>query len=291
MDNISDCDLEPELLRAFVTVVEDGGFTRAAQRLHRTQSTVSQQIKRLEERLGTSLLKRDTRSIALTERGELLLGYARRLLALNEEAVAALAETRLQGHVRLGSAQEVADGGLAEMLAHFSRLHPGVKFEVRVDANLPLRAAVERGELDMAVIFQEPGQPTSGSISCEVIEQLQRVWVACDTFEIEAGEPLPLVLPVAPCIFRNAVLAALDTSELPWRIVLSTPSLAGIRAAVRAGLGIGVRTERWLEPDLRVLKGALPPLPDVELVLCTSNTTDEIVIDRLRSAIRTALIP
>lgn len=288
--NMSSKDLEPELLRAFVAVVDGGGFTRAAQRLHRTQSTVSQQIKRLEERLETPLLKRDTRSIALTERGELLLGYARRLLALNEEAVSALAETRLQGHVRLGSAQEVADGGLADLLAHFSRLHPGIKFEVLVDANLKLREAVEQGELDLAVLFQEVGQTHGSGAGCEVIERLRRVWVAAPEFEAARNEPLPLVLPVAPCIFRNAVLGALDARGQAWRIVLSTPSLAGIRAAVRAGLGVGVRTERWLEPDLQIIEDELPPLPDVELVLFTSRNTDEVLTERLRTALRTALL-
>jgi DNA-binding transcriptional LysR family regulator len=279
-------DLDPELLRAFVAVVDGGGFTRAAARLHRTQSTVSQQLKRLEERLGTPLLQRNTRSVALTERGELLLGYARRLLALNDEALAALAETRLHGDVRLGSAQEVADGGLADLLAHFSRLHPGVRLEVRVDANLRLREAVERGELDLAVLFQEPGQGNGGS---EVMERMRRVWVASPQLRIADGEPLPLVLPVGPCIFRNAVLGALDAAGRPWRIVLSTPSLAGIRAAVRAGLGVGVRTERWLEADLRILDRGLPPLPDVELALISAGDTGKEVVDRLRAALREAL--
>lgn len=282
-------DLDLELLRAFVAVVDGGGFTRAGARLHRSQSTVSQQIRRLEERLDTALLARDTRSVALTERGELLLGFARRLLALNDEALEALAETRLQGRVRLGSAQEVADGGLADLLAHFSRLHPGVALEVRVDANLRLREEAERGELDLAVLFQEPGQGPGGGAGCEVIERLRRVWVAAPHLRIAADVPLPLVLSNGPCIFRNAVLGALDAIGRPWRIVLSTPSLAGMRAALRAGLGVGVRTERWLEPDLTILDRELPPLPDVELVLITAAGTGELVVDRLRTALREAL--
>lgn len=285
--NMSVRNLELELLRVFVAVVDGGGFTRAAERLHRTQSTVSQQIKRLEERLATPLLARDTRSVALTERGELLLGYARRLLALHDEALVALAETQLYGRVRLGSAQEVADGGLADLLAHFSRLHPDVALEVRVDANMRLREEVERGELELAVLFQELGQSGPG---CEVIERMRRVWVAASGLRLAVNEPLPLVLPVGPCIFRNAVLAALDAVGRPWRIVLSTPSLAGIRAAVRAGLGVGVRTERWLEPDIRILDGELPPLPDVELALLSAADTGEVVVERLRAALREALI-
>lgn len=288
--NIKPRDLEPELLRAFVAVVDGGGFTRAGRRLHRSQSTVSQQIKRLEERLETPLLARTTRGVALTERGELLLGYARRLLALNEEALAALEETRLRGGVRLGTAQEVADGGLADLLAHFTRLHPEVQLEVRVDANLKLREEVARGELDLAVIFQEPGQEDEGGVGYELIERLRRVWVA-GTEPVEGRTPLPLVLANGPCIFRNAVLGALDREGLPWRIALATPSLAGLRAALRAGLGVGVRTERWLEPDLRVLDGILPPLPEVELVMLTAPDAGERVVERLRAALHRALAP
>ncbi len=282
-------DLDLELLRSFVAVVDGGGFTRAAERLHRTQSTISQQLKRLESQLETALLARNTRRFALTERGELLLGYARRLLALNEEAMAALEETRLQGQVCLGAAQEVADGGLADLLAHFTRLHPGVALEVRVDAMIRLREEVARGELDLAVIFQEPSTPPESGFRCQVIERLQRVWVASPDLTIDPEKPLPLVLSNGPCIFRNAVLAALDAIGRPWRIVLSTPSLAGLRAALRAGLGVGVRTQRWLETDLNILDGELPSLPEVELVLLTADQTDEVVIERLRLALEGVL--
>ncbi|HEY0722132.1 MAG TPA: LysR substrate-binding domain-containing protein [Gammaproteobacteria bacterium] len=286
MANINLRELETELLRTFVAVVDGGGFTRAAERLHRSQSTVSQQLKRLEERLGTPLLERNTRSVTLTERGELLLGYARRLLALNDEAFEALAGTRLRGKVRLGAAQEVADGGLTNLLAHFSRLHPGVQLEVRVEANLAMLDEVQRGELDLAVLFLEPGQ---GGPGCEVMERLRRVWIAAPTFRIRPDEPLPLLLANGPCIFRNAVLGALDAIGRPWRIVLSTSSLSAIRAAARAGLGVGVRTDRWLEPDLRILDKELPPLPDVELALISADTTGEQVVERLRAALREAL--
>jgi DNA-binding transcriptional LysR family regulator len=288
--NILPRDLDLELLRTFLAVVDGGGFTRAAERLHRTQSTVSQQLKRLEERLNAPLLERDTRNVTLTERGELLLGYARRLLTLNDEALGALAETHLQGRVRLGSAQEVADGGLAELLAHFTRLHPGVALEVRVDANLKLRDEVERGELDLAVIFQEPGEPGKG-VKSEVMDRLRRVWVSRQGFRIATDEPLPLIVANSPCIFRNAVLSALDGIGRPWRIVLSTPSLAGMRAALRAGLGVGVRTARWLEDDLVIVDAELPPLPEVELALLRGPETGELVVERLRTALRSALLP
>jgi DNA-binding transcriptional LysR family regulator len=283
-------DLELDLLRAFVAVVDSGGFTRAAQRLNSTQSTISQQIKRLEAHLSTHLLQRNTRHVNLTERGELLLGYARRLLAINDEALAVMDETRLRGCVRLGSSQEVADGGLADLLAHFTRLHPGVVLEVLVDANLKLREMVDLGELDLAVLFQEPGMQQNG-LRCEIIDRLRRVWVTSPEHTINQDESLPLVLSNGPCIFRNVALEALNGISRPWRIVLSTPSLAGMRAALRAGLGIGVRTERWLEADLKIIESELPSLPDVELVLLSAVDIGEQVVDRLRSALLSALTP
>jgi DNA-binding transcriptional LysR family regulator len=279
-------DLSPELLRAFVAVVDGGGFTRAANRLNSTQSTVSQQLKRLEERLGVSLMQRNTRGVTLTERGELMLGYARRLLALNDEALSALEQTHLRGRVRLGSTQEVADGGLADLLARFTRLHPDVELEMRVDSNMALQHEVERGELDLAVLFQEPGQGAPGN---EVIERLRRVWVSVPGLVINPDEPLPLILSNAPCIFRNSVLSALDAIGRPWRIVLSTPSLAGIRAGVRAGLGVCVRSERWLEEDLKIIDQGLPQLPDVELAILSGANTGESVVERLRIALYGAL--
>ena len=279
-------DLSPELLRAFVAVVDGGGFTRAAIRLHSTQSTISQQLKRLEARLGVSLMQRNTRGVALTERGELMLGYARRLLALNDEAIAALEQTQLRGRVRLGSTQEVADGGLADLLARFTRLHPDVELEMRVDTNMAIQQEVESGALDLAVLFQEPGQGATGS---EVVERMRRVWVTAAGMVIDPDEPLPLILSNGPCIFRNAVLSALDSIGRPWRIVLSTPSLAGIRAGVRAGLGVCVRTERWLEQDLCVIEQGLPKLPDVELAILSGANTGEKVVERLRAALRGAL--
>lgn len=275
--------LDLELLRTFVAIVEGGGFTRAGERLHKSQSTVSQQVGRLERRLEAALLERTTRGVALTERGELLLGYARRLLALNEEAAAALAAPRLEGRVRLGAAQEIADGGLAEVLAHFTRLYPGVRLEVRVDANRRLREAVADGSLDLAVLFQERG---SGG---EVVGQLERVWVAAHGFRPPPGEPLPLVLFDAPCLFRDAALAALEGAGMSWRIALTTPSLSGARAAVRAGLGVGVRTSQWVEESLQILGDGMPPLPPIELALHRRAEADGEAAERLRQSVLAAL--
>lgn len=277
--------LDPDLLETFVAIVDGGGFTRAGESLHKTQSTVSQQLKRLEDRVGAPLLLRNTRGVALTEHGELLLGYARRLLQLHAQAMVALDATRVEGVVRMGTAQDLADGGLATVLSHFARLHPAVRLEVRVDANCNLRERVGSGDLDLAVVLQEPG---AGG---EVIERLERVWVTAPDIQLSPDEPVPLVLFDAPCIFRNAALGALDRAGVPWRIALTTPSLAGLRAAVRAGLGVSVRTAKWLEGDLCILGKAegFPKLHRVELALHTAPGMISPAAEQLLSSVREAL--
>lgn len=277
--------LDLELLETFIAIADGGGFTRAGERLHKTQSTVSRQLGRLEEQVGTTLITRNTRGLALTEQGELLLGYARRLLDLHAQAVDALDGTKVEGLVRIGTAQDVVDGGLAQLLSHFARLHPGVRLEVRVDANCRLREKVGAGDLDLAVVLQERGD------GGEVIERLDRVWVAGAGFQRSDSDPLPLVLFDPPCIFRNAALNALERAEIPWRVVLTTPSFAGLRAAVRAGLGVSVRTSRWLEDDLQILRegAGMPALPDVELALHMARCPRTVAMERLLESVRDAV--
>ncbi|MDD3519318.1 MAG: LysR substrate-binding domain-containing protein [Chromatiales bacterium] len=278
--------LDLELLETFVAIVDGNGFTRAAERLHKTQSTISQQLKRLEERVGAALLTRNTRGLALTPEGELLLGYARRLSALHADAIAALASARVEGRVRMGAAQDVADGGLRGLLSHFSARHPGISIELRVEANRRLREHVGSGELDLAVVMQTPGE------GGESIGRLECVWVAPPGFVAPpVGEPLPLVLFDAPCLFRDTALAALERAGMPWRVALTTPSLAGLRAAVLAGLGVTVRTTRWLEADAQILRESdgLPRLPEVELVLLTPDAAPDVATTRLLESVREAM--
>src|SRR5689334_6040013 len=149
--------LDLELLRSFVSVVDAGGFTRAGERVHRTQSTVSQQIRRLEESIGRTLLSRDGKRVALTEEGERLLSYARRILALAQEARDVVARPSTEGVVRLGIPEDFAAYRLTELLSRFVRSRPGLRLDVRCDLSLRLRAALERGELDLALVKREAG--------------------------------------------------------------------------------------------------------------------------------------
>src|SRR5262249_18310998 len=153
--------LDLELLRSFVSVVEAGGFTRAGERVHRTQSTVSQQIKRLEEDVGQPLVHRSGKQVTPTEAGEKLLSYARRLLSLAEEARDVLARPASEGAVKLGIPEDFAAYRLAKLLASCTRERPGLRLDVRADQSLYLKRDLARGELDLALLKRDSGEPAA----------------------------------------------------------------------------------------------------------------------------------
>src|SRR6201990_2651864 len=150
--------LEIDLLRSFVSVVDAGGFTRAGERVHRTQSTVSQQIKRLEDSLGRPLLERNGKQATLTEEGERLLPYARRILALEQEARDVVSRPVSDGIVRLGMPEDFAAYRLTELLSDFARSRPGLRLDVRCGLSVQARRAIERGELDLALFKRDAGE-------------------------------------------------------------------------------------------------------------------------------------
>jgi DNA-binding transcriptional LysR family regulator len=264
--------LDFELLRAFVAVAECGGFHRAAERLNLTQSTVSQQIKRLELETQCSLFRRTTRSVALTDDGEMLLGEARRLLQLEEAARQRLGAPRLSGTVRLGVVEEVADGSLASALARFAALHRGVKLEVQIGVSMELIEQLHAGLLDVVCAARPPGSTKGRLVSRESL-----VWAAADTFDLVPGEALPLALYRERSVSREVALAALQDSELTWEIVYTSPSLTGLRAAALAGLAITPLPESTVIAGLRILgaEAGLPRLPDIELAIYEKPRPDK----------------
>jgi DNA-binding transcriptional LysR family regulator len=256
--------LDFELLRAFVAVADCGGFHRAAERLNLTQSTVSQQIKRLELETKRPLFRRTTRSVALTDDGEMLLGDARRLLQLEEAARHRLAAPRLSGTVRLGVVEEVAGGSLPSALGRFAALHPGVKLEVQIGVSAGLIDLLNSGRLD--VVFAKRPLGTSRG---RLVWREPLVWVAADTFDVVPGTALPLALYREQSVSREAALAALRNGELAWEIVYTSPSLTGVRAAALAGLAITPLPASAVVAGLRILgdKEGLPRLPDLEFAI------------------------
>jgi DNA-binding transcriptional LysR family regulator len=256
--------LDFELLRSFVAVADCGGFHRAAEQLNLTQSTISQQIKRLELETGRPLFRRTTRSVALTDDGEMLLGDARRLLLLEEAARHRLAAPRLSGTVRLGVVEEVAGGSLPSALGRFAALHPGVKLEVQIGVSAELIAQLNAGRLD--VVFAKRPLGTSRG---RLVWREPLVWAATETFELVAGSVLPLALYREKSVSREAALAALDKSEWSWEIVYTSPSLTGVRAAALAGLAITPLPASAVIAGLRILRleEGLPRLPDLEFAI------------------------
>ncbi|WP_029010533.1 LysR substrate-binding domain-containing protein [Azospirillum halopraeferens] len=256
-----------DLLRTFVTIADSGGFTRAAERLGRTQSTISLQIKRLEDGLGRRLFERTGRTLALTPEGELLLAYARRLLATAGEAMARLMEPDVGGVVRLGTPEDFATVHLPDVLWRFARAHPQVRLEVNCDFTANLLDGFSRGEYDLVLCKREP-QGASGGIG---VWREPLVWAATERLldEDSGNGPVPLVLAPYPDIYRKRALEALEARGLPWRIVYTSPSLAGVQAAVRAGLGITILPKAMLAAGFHIVgeERGLPALADTEVAL------------------------
>jgi len=243
--------MDLDLLRTFVAVVQGGSFARAALRRHVTESTVSQQMRRLAEEVGHPLFLAEGRRRVPSPSAELLLGYAQRLLVLHDEAVRALDEGGGAETLRLGATQDYAETRLPGVLRAFRQSHPRVGLEVRVGASQELGRLVEARSLDAAVVFSAPGDRPAQPFRHE-----RASWLAGPRFTPPpAGRPWPLALFDAPCVFRAAAIQALDAAGLPWRIVYSTPSLSGLLVAVRAGLAVTLRLARHSQKGLRALGG------------------------------------
>jgi DNA-binding transcriptional LysR family regulator len=259
-----------DLLRSFVSVVDARGFTRAGERVHRTQSTVSQQIRRLEQSVGRPLLSRDGRRIALTEEGERLLSYARRLLALAQEARDVLGRPTGGGIVRLGLPEDFAAHRLAAVLSQFMRSRPGLRLDVRCDLSVLLRGALERGELDLILFKREAGE--SGGITLWP-ERLS--WVTSRSRAVDIhNDPVPLVVFPQGCLYRDRAIHALETAGRTWYVAYTSPNFSGIQAAVSVGFGVSILPHTAVvAPSHRVLtaKDGFPKVGNTELALLAAS--------------------
>ncbi|MBJ7311874.1 LysR substrate-binding domain-containing protein [Rugamonas sp. CCM 8940] len=302
-----------DILRTYVTGIELGSFAKAADRLGRSTSAVSAQLKKLEEQLGTPVLRKAGRGMLPTAAGEALLGYARRLLELNDEAATAVRGVELAGSVRLGMQEDFAEHILTDMLGRFARAHPRLRIEARVARSAELLEQMAAGRLDLALAWDGDGgsrfagsgfgggngselgadagaRRAAGWRGALDIGPLPMRWIgAADLAPPTPGrrdEPLPLVVFDAPCLMRSAATNALDRAGIAWRVAFTSPSLGGVWAAVAAGLGVTVRTDIGVPAQLRVLEDCgLPPLPDVGLLLHHADAAANPVIERLRDIV------
>jgi DNA-binding transcriptional LysR family regulator len=278
-------NLDLDLVRTFITVTEARSFTRAGERLGRTQSAISLQVRRLEAQTGQALLSRDPRHVVLTAEGEAFLPQARRLLRLNDEILAGLSADDIEGEVRLGAPEDFATQHLPAVLGAFARSHPRVNLAVTCDLTLNLLDRLQEGALDMALIKREPLGPDLGVR----VWREPLVWVGLDPDMASHGGTASLVLAPAPCVYRKRALSALEALNRSWRVTYTSPSLSGQLAALRAGLGITVLPREMVPEDLCVLGGALPTLADAEIALLRARTAVPPAAERLAEFILSSL--
>jgi DNA-binding transcriptional LysR family regulator len=259
-------DLDTAVLRSFRTLAETRSFTRTAERVGRTQPAVTQQIRKLEAQLGEALVVRGQR-IALTAAGETLLGYARQILDLADSAAAALKPTADAGEVRFGSPEDIATFFLPDILARFVARHPAVRLQTTCALTLDLLKGLGRRSYDVVVIKQEPRSIHPGAVP---VWRERLVWAAAADMPPGPTLPVRLALSPEPCVYRARAVAALSAAGAPWSIVYTSPSLAGVAAAVRAGLGVTVLPRTMMPPGLAPMPaGRLPALADTVVCVAT----------------------
>ncbi len=257
-------NLDLNLLRTLVAISQDETFSVVADQLCKTQSAVTQQMQRLESLIGLPLFEKHGRNKRLSAHGKKLLTYARHMLAINDEALRALQDGQVEGNLRLGAPHDVADTILPTVLTHIARASPRIKLEIRVDRSPFLMTALRAGELDLTISTRFD-QDFEGV----VLRTSPTAWLCSADYVHDATAPVALILADEPSIFRRYALNALEQAQVPWLTNYVAPNLAGIKAALRAGLGVTARSVEMLGPDMRVLgeKDGLPPLPDVNYFL------------------------
>ena len=257
-------DLDIALLRTFVAIVDTGGLTSAGRKVGRTQPAITHQIRRLEDAIGRTLFDDNRRKLSLTHDGEVLLEFARAMLLLNDEARSRFAAPDIAGHVTVGTPDLYAPYILPEVLESFSRSHPSVEIQLRCTRSIHLHAALERGEIDIALMTNQPEFRRG-----ELVRREPLVWVAGIGGGPELRKPLPLAVLPQGSVYRHHALEALGSAGLQWSIRSVCDSIAGLQAAVFAGLAVSVFPRCAIGPNIRRLGAddGLPPLPPVELVM------------------------
>lgn len=271
----------PMLLRSFMAVADEGGFSKAARHLNLRQSTLSQHIAKLERAVGRPLVWRTTRNLSVTPDGQRLLAHARQILATYERAQRSLQRSTLRGTVRLGASEEFAIERLAPILSDFKRVHDGVDLEVTIGTSSWLEELYRADQLDLMIAQRRVGATSDTPLRLDTTD-----WFAVPGFALAADEPLPVVLPAGPHLMRDMALEALTRSDRKWRETCTVGSYLGLRAAVIAGLGVtalyALGRPLSLEPVRPNLK--LPELPPIALVMLAADSSPAVM--ELEASIR-----
>ncbi|ODN71690.1 LysR substrate-binding domain-containing protein [Methylobrevis pamukkalensis] len=278
--------LDLDQLRTFVAISEMGSFTAAADVVHKTQSAVSMQMRRLEERIGRQIFVRDGRQSRLTEDGRRLQEYARRMIRLNDETLAAFADPGAVGAIRFGMPDDYADRLLPTVLAGFSRINPGIEIAVECQSSHATMELVREGKLDLAIV-------TSDDLGGrgEVIRREQLHWVGARDHCAHELDPLPLALAEENCVWRRSAIKELDALGRRFRLAYSSGSAAALSGAVLAGLAISVLAESSIRPNMRILgpREGLPDLPSCSIALARAEHATLPIHEALAGHVRASL--
>jgi len=279
-------NMDIELLRTFIVVAEAETFSKASVRLGKTQGAVSQQMQRLETLVGTRLFDKQGRVKHLTQHGRQLLSHARDLLALNDDAFRSLKESQFSGMLKIGSPHDVADTLLPTILSQLVRWAPKLNIELDVGRSPFLMDALHRGEVDMTISTRF--DPNLEGI---LLRTSPTVWICSAHYQHQQGSTLPLILADYPSIFRRVAINALDAAGIRWNSAYTTSNLLGIKAAVKARLGITARSTELLDSEMRVLgeSDGLPRLPDTQYWLWVRPGSSQSLARQAFSLLSTTL--
>jgi len=278
--------LDLDQLQTFVAIADTGSFTRAADEVHRTQSAVSMQMRRLEERVGKALFAKDGRSNRLTEEGERLLSYARRMMRLNRETLAAFDDTSLEGQIRIGTPDDYADRFLPEIMGRFARSNPRVEMSVVCEPTANLAELIRRGQLDIALVTQcDDVRPV------EIVRREPLLWVTSASHAVHEEAVLPLAVGRPNCAWRKAATEQLVAHSREYRILFTSWSAQVVIAAVLGGLAVSILPECALRPGMRVLGEAegFAPLADVQIGILRGHSSRPELVDALARHIAESL--
>ncbi|MEO1536892.1 MAG: LysR substrate-binding domain-containing protein [Pseudomonadota bacterium] len=262
--------LDLDLLKTLTAIADTGNFSAAAVAVHRTPSAVSMQVKKMEEILGRTIFVRDSRSVTLTPDGAFLLEHARRMLALNRDAVARFVQPDVEGVVRLGAPDDCVERFLPGMLRSFADTHPGITVNVVVDSTTRMVEMLHEGRLDLTLVTAEAGLGAHGA---EVIFREQLVWAALRGGVAAEQTPLPVSVWEEGCAWRNAGLKGLDGIGREWRIAFESAHISGQRAAILADLAVAPIPKSSLVDDIIEAPDHfdLPTLPEYALGLLIAD--------------------
>jgi len=278
--------LDIDQLRTFIAISETGSFTKAAEVVNKTQSAVSMQMKRLEERLERPIFSRDGRASKLTEDGQRLLDYARRIVKLNVETLAAFSDAELSGRVRLGVPDDYADRYLPEIMARFSRGYPAVELSVICEPSVGLLERIDANEIDLAIVTNCESKRAS-----ETFRRERLLWVTSNRHSTHLEERMPLALGRPSCTWRRIAIERLEAIGRPFRVLYSSSSAGAVAAAVLAGLAVSVLPESGLRPGMRVLSSSdgFPDLPSCRIGLVRNAHESSALADALAEHIISSL--